>query len=68
VKSQFQSLRDSIFIVDANDDMNFANCVDLGNLASKMVRTGRHKISYCVQIDFAGCNNDNGKSILSNGR
>jgi hypothetical protein len=38
-------LRDQLgtFIVDARDDPNFANCIDLGNLALKMVQTERHK-------------------------
>ncbi|KAI4965078.1 hypothetical protein ZWY2020_057526 [Hordeum vulgare] len=31
------------FIVDARDDPDFANCVDLGKLAVKMVQTERHK-------------------------
>uniref|UniRef100_A0A8I6Y8A0 TTF-type domain-containing protein n=1 Tax=Hordeum vulgare subsp. vulgare TaxID=112509 RepID=A0A8I6Y8A0_HORVV len=31
------------FIVDARDDPDFANCVDLGKLAVKMVQTKRHK-------------------------
>jgi hypothetical protein len=38
-------LRDQLgtFIADARDDPNFANCIDLGNLALTMVQTERHK-------------------------
>jgi hypothetical protein len=37
-------LRDQLgtFIADARDDPNFANCIDLGNLALTMVQTERH--------------------------
>jgi hypothetical protein len=31
------------FIIDATDDPNFANCIDIRNLALKMVQTERHK-------------------------
>jgi hypothetical protein len=38
-------LRDQLgtFIADAREDLNFANCIDLGNLALTMVQTERHK-------------------------
>ena len=39
-------LRDQLgtFIADVRDDLDFANCTDLGNLAVKMVQTDRHTV------------------------
>ena len=39
--SQYECI--GTFIVDARDDPDFANCIDLGKLAVKMVQTERHK-------------------------